>query len=304
MLDTPSQALCPSCGASSSKTLGAIPDAVEFAGSPVAALPGGQLWDCPKCSLWFRSPRLSKARLDELYDTGSADAWETPDEARVDWVLARQSLAGQSGTILDLGCYDGRFLEGLEGNWKRFGIEVNRAAAAEAQRRDVTIVGHDFAALDRQSDAFDVITAFDVFEHVEDPKLLLEACARALAPGGRLIVATGNTQSFPFRLLRARNAYCICAEHLVFLSPRWAEIAAPKAGLKMDQVIRYRRAAGGQLKRAADAAKNIVFVIMPWLISGLRRLRGNVDHEAKMAYPLLWPTAKDHFLIQFSREAE
>ncbi|WP_158299030.1 class I SAM-dependent methyltransferase [Sphingomonas psychrotolerans] len=261
------------------------------------------MWQCLGCSLWYRAPSLSKAQLDKLYDTGTAEAWETPLEERVDWSLAKSALP-ESGKILDLGCYDGRFLESIGERWDRYGIEVNRAAATRAGESGVKIVGHDFTALADNPASFDAITAFDIFEHVSDPLALLHACSESLRPGGKLIVATGNTDSFPFRLLKSRNAYCICAEHLVFLNPSWCDAAAGKTGLIVESIVRYRRATGGPARRALDSLKNVLFIAAPWLISSLRRIRGKVSHEEKLGYPVLWPTAMDHFLVQFTRETE
>jgi SAM-dependent methyltransferase len=43
----------------------------------------------------------------------------------------------------------------------------------------------------------DAIVALQVIEHLDDPDGFLEACGRALKPGGSLIVSTPNRATFP-----------------------------------------------------------------------------------------------------------
>lgn len=44
-------------------------------------------------------------------------------------------------------------------------------------------------------DGFDCVTALEIVEHVENPRLLLRQCYRALRPGGMLLLSTPNVDS-------------------------------------------------------------------------------------------------------------
>ncbi len=252
----------------------------------------------------FRYPTLPKSMLDHLYNQGSEEAWVTPSEQRVDWALARAALAkwGKSGSILDIGCYDGRFLLSLSAGWKRHGVELNHAAAARAATAGISIVGTDFASLATFEGRFDAVTAFDVIEHVENPAKLLGECATVLRPGGLLIIATGNARSLPWRLLRSRNMYCICPEHLAFVSPQWCANIAPSVGLEIVSVLPYRRVERPLFARAFDVIKSAVYSLSPSAIAFLRRRGvGRLSHPVKVDYPPLWPSARDHFLAVFRK---
>jgi 2-polyprenyl-3-methyl-5-hydroxy-6-metoxy-1,4-benzoquinol methylase len=51
--------------------------------------------------------------------------------------------------------------------------------------------------MERRQDTFDLITGFDVIEHLHKPEVLrfLDAAFRALRPGGRLVLQTPNADS-------------------------------------------------------------------------------------------------------------
>jgi len=294
---------CPTCSYDHSLNLGEIPDAIKFAGRDLGApVSGGYLWKCTTCGIRFRFPRLEKHILDGFYRAASTDAWATPSEERVDWALARKhlSLNGRDGRLLDIGCYDGRFLESLNDEWERFGIEVNENAAAKARVSGIGIIGADIENLATDSERFDAITAFDVIEHVENPLAFLATCSNVLVTGGMLIVATGNTSSLPWRLLGSRNLYCVLPEHLAFINPSWCEWAAPRVGLSMKLSLSYRRSRTSVPTIIADLMKNCLYSVSPGIIAFMRRMGiGNVSHPVKFAYPPLWPSAKDHFISIF-----
>ena len=64
---------------------------------------------------------------------------------------------------------------------------------------------------------FDVIALWHVLEHLRDPMRVLGAAARALAPGGILIVAAPNPESWQFEVLGSRWPHLDAPRHLNFL---------------------------------------------------------------------------------------
>lgn len=94
--------------------------------------------------------------------------------------------------VLDVGCGIGNFSAPCVGEYR--GIDTNPAAIEEARKmgRNVHLasVGDDCSA------AYDVVTLFQVLEHVEEPKEFLNACVRCLRAGGQLIVSTPDIDGF------------------------------------------------------------------------------------------------------------
>ncbi len=90
--------------------------------------------------------------------------------------------------VLDVGCGPGLFLEALGPAWERFGTDVSRWAVAEARRRvpaaSIECSSAEFAPFEGP---FDLITAFDVLEHLPDPEGAISVLRKRLCPGGALL---------------------------------------------------------------------------------------------------------------------
>ncbi len=296
---------CSSCGSAAHRE-GRLPDSNLFAGRSLSdILPGGWLYRCGACGLGFRHPRLAKDALDRLYAAGSDGAWTAEAAHRADWLRAAE-LAADCGAarVLDIGCYDGGFLGSLGANVEKHGIEIHPGAAAAAKEKGVHIVGRDFAALATLAPEYDVATAFDVLEHVEDPLDSLARFAAVLRPGGTLIVSTGNRDAWTWTLMRSRYWYCAIPEHISFLSVRWFEYAALSLSLRLASVWRYAHANARWTRKMFETAANVAYLVAPSAIGALRR-RGIGHASAGLApelvddYPPGWLSARDHVLVAF-----
>jgi SAM-dependent methyltransferase len=104
--------------------------------------------------------------------------------------LARWGGMPAQARILEIGCGTGHNLPMLA----RFGevdaIEIDEAAAAKASERLGKQVGSaPLPELEGVAPgSYDLVAVLDVIEHVEDDVAALQAIARALKPGGRILV--------------------------------------------------------------------------------------------------------------------
>jgi 2-polyprenyl-3-methyl-5-hydroxy-6-metoxy-1,4-benzoquinol methylase len=104
----------------------------------------------------------------------------------------------QNAAVLDVGCGRGAFLvKALDRTRNVTGIELNRSAASVAQERGIPVVESLVGdhAKDRPS-AYDVVTAFQVLEHIADPMTFLRDCIACLKEGGLLIIGVPNNAGF------------------------------------------------------------------------------------------------------------
>ncbi|MDE1928441.1 MAG: class I SAM-dependent methyltransferase, partial [Burkholderiales bacterium] len=97
------------------------------------------------------------------------------------------------GRLLDVGCAAGFFLAEARAHYEVQGVELSAWSSAWA-REQLGLPVHtgtlQQAAL--EAGRYDVVTLWDVIEHVPDPVPLLSEAARVLAPGGSVVLTTGD----------------------------------------------------------------------------------------------------------------
>lgn len=108
--------------------------------------------------------------------------------------------------ILEIGCGVGHFVARarVEEGLNIEGIELNDTAVTEAERQGLPVRLldlHDAAKLFPEQ--YDAVCAFQVLEHVADPKAFLEQCCALIKPGGILILGLPNAESF------LKHQYCL-----------------------------------------------------------------------------------------------
>jgi SAM-dependent methyltransferase len=292
--------LCPDCSGDA-KLIGLIPATDVFAGRSLERpLPGGSLYRCRRCLLGFRWPRLAKDELDALYKGGNETTWSTPLDSRADWHIAREwiaQLVPMGSRILDVGCFDGGFLEPLVDSYQCFGIEIHPNARDRAKRKGIAVIGSDFSEV---TGGFDCITALDVIEHMERPRSFLDHCLTAVRPQGWVLVSTGNLDAFSFRVMGSRYWYCTIAEHISFLSPVWFQAIEQKSSCILKQTT-FAHGAASTSRRFREAANNVLYRTAPWAFRNLRKLGfggKSVDGSPELAdHPPVWGSARDHFMV-------
>lgn len=98
--------------------------------------------------------------------------------------------------ILDVGCGEGNFLvKARMRGAVASGIELNRQAAQIARGKNIRI-HEELLDSHQPSDPYDVITSFQVLEHVADPLSFIQSCIKVLRPGGTLLIGVPNNDSF------------------------------------------------------------------------------------------------------------
>jgi SAM-dependent methyltransferase len=165
-------------------------------------------------SYWFTPEASQTAQLEQLYRR-----WVLLDH--VHFVERAISDSEQQGTVLDVGCGGGLFLNLLKSRAKvkpgRFvGLDFSLDAAGAAWHHSgiPTICGSlTSAPLPPGSCA--AVSMFHVLEHLYDPASYLEAAHRLLGPDGRLIVQVPNAACWQFLLFGERWNGIDVPRHLI-----------------------------------------------------------------------------------------
>jgi len=102
-----------------------------------------------------------------------------------------------SGKLLDVGCGTGFFLAYAERYYDVHGIDISEYALKEARQRarKAKLSVGDATNLHYENDYFDIVTCFDLLEHLPNPGLALQEFRRILRDGGILIIRVPNIES-------------------------------------------------------------------------------------------------------------
>jgi SAM-dependent methyltransferase len=138
----------------------------------------------------------------------------------------------ESGKLLEVGCAYGFFLQEAKRYFTVAGIELSADAAAHCRRQGLNV---ETGTADEAGSGgpFDVIVLLDVIEHLPDPQATFVALARALAPGGVIVLTTGDFASLAARALRSAWRLMTPPQHLWFFTGRSMERLAAGAGLEI-----------------------------------------------------------------------
>ena len=136
--------------------------------------------------------------------------------------LANIKLYQQGGRLLDIGCNLGFFLNvAREEGFSVAGVELNRDCAEYARNTFHIEVFSDLVErVGLPSDGFDVVTLFDVLEHVPDIQTFLAEVGRILKPGGLLVVQSPNIRSVMATLTKGNWVWLSLPDHIYHFSPR------------------------------------------------------------------------------------
>jgi SAM-dependent methyltransferase len=210
------------------------------------------VWICAGCDLTYVSPRVPASELlERVYDAsywrsaaprlrGYRDYAGAADEARATWARRLDALAAHlppGGDALDVGCAAGFFLEALAARgWRVHGLEPSAPMYEVAAARLGAHCVHRGTLADlppRWPARFDLVTLWDVLEHLPDPVAALRRARAALAPGGRLVLETQNVASVAARVLGRRWHHYKHEEHLAHFHPGTLTRALAAAGLEV-----------------------------------------------------------------------
>ncbi|MDM8561534.1 class I SAM-dependent methyltransferase [Candidatus Parabeggiatoa sp. HSG14] len=211
-------------------------------------LPEGILKCCPVCS------QLISQCSQELY-INSNQEWDSaegtwPSKKDLKRLVKRREQTMKTVSkllskryseirLLDVGCSNGAFI------WiaKQLGIKAEGVEPAVKAAKAATELGLKvhlgfLENIKLPENAFDVITLFEVIEHISNPMVLLAECYRILCPGGILVIGTGNTNSWTRRILKSRWDFFDIHQHgghINFYNPNSMAVLANNTGFSVQK---------------------------------------------------------------------
>lgn len=194
---------------------------------------GYQIARCTRCGLVYANPRAPHERIlarysrdyfwkEYLPSLGVTDG--TFDLTRFDVrhkaLLDMMAAEAHGRRLLEVGCGAGFFLKAAQrAGWQVEGIELSDEASRFAiERLELPIRRERAETAPIPPASFDVAAMFDVIEHLFDPAGVLAAMARALTPGGTLVISTPNFDSASRFALGADWAVLSPLEHVYYFT--------------------------------------------------------------------------------------
>jgi|ERR1051326_3080745 2-polyprenyl-3-methyl-5-hydroxy-6-metoxy-1,4-benzoquinol methylase len=229
---------CPLCGRDSSRILyQPWNESVET--TEVLSASGGvrgtqTIVKCLHCSLIYVNPRLRPDVVvdsyagaeDEIY-VGAASGREQTFRRCV----ALIETYSAKGKILDVGCAAGFFVKAAaDAGWDAMGVEPCRWLAEYGIKKlDAKIIPATLAEANFPDATFDVVTMWDVLEHVPDPIADLQEVFRILRPGGLLVVNYPDAGTWQAKLA-GRHWWFFLSVHLTYFTQNTIKAMVQKAG--------------------------------------------------------------------------
>lgn len=213
---------------------------------------GFTLVRCPSCGLVFQHPVPSSEAMATLYYDDEELARSLESELR-GFALSRAreklslletaGVTPAGGELLDVGCSSGAWLEvARDAGWSVVGVELGLPFASRARDKGLEVYTgtlEDAAGSALRGRTFNLITFWDVLEHLPDPLGALELARDLMRPQGTVALTAPNIDGlyprWTYRLLARSTGVWEHPElpaHLYDFSPRTAARLLSRAGLE------------------------------------------------------------------------
>jgi len=208
------------------------------------------LLSCNKCQLVFCSKIPSQEELKNHYEHYGRNDFLSPITVkRYQELLLEFQPYNQQNKILDIGCGLGFFLEeALIKNWKVYGTEFTDEAIDICSKKGINMFKGSLENIDFGELKFDVITSFEVLEHLQNPNDHIEILYSLLRPGGILYLTTPNFNSLNRRILKKNWNVISYPEHLCYFNKKSLNYLFQSNNLKKLRIVTHGISPGRLIK--------------------------------------------------------
>lgn len=192
---------------------------------------------CKKCDLTYseKQPKnFNDVYSNEEYLEKSINSYDKTRKYRIKrFAVERINILKKykkKGLLLDFGCGTGWFLEEARKHYEVMGVEYSDTLRGWLKKKLSISSFKDAKEIKKK---FDIITAFDVIEHVPNPLNFLKNIKKKLKKNGIILIYTPNIDSLGFSYLKEKNNLLCPPHHLFYFNKKSFEFMCKKANMKI-----------------------------------------------------------------------
>ncbi|MEM1255557.1 MAG: class I SAM-dependent methyltransferase [Cyanobacteria bacterium P01_H01_bin.21] len=296
---------CPLCLSASSKHLIDINKKGYIFGKECILIPSSRIsiQECCRCGLAYKTTIPSKPFLSEVYERQVENIWTSPYTFEAEIELVKQLFPSASFDLLDVGASTGELLRQCsQFSGRRSALDIVRyPGTAKYINGEIILSLLDQEHIKWSEESYDLVTVFDVLEHLYDPQIAFENLLDFTNPEGLIVIETGNIKSYK---TNSGNMmfwpYVSLFEHHIFWQKKSIEYAAELYKLEIVEwrlkkhKKNYYHSNLTRLKSflkfvSYKTSPSLYFRLMNMLISGTHEPPGN-------------PLSKDHLRVVFKKK--
>lgn len=231
---------------------------------------------CKKCSLVFAEKIPSTEELNRHYSAYSYDSHASISPSTMKSysdLLDELEPFRSNNRLLDIGCGRGWFLiEAKKRGWEVYGSEYSETAVELCKKKGINMKHGQLNAMLFESGYFDVITSFEVIEHINNPREDLAHISSFLRTGGLFYCTTPNFNSIMRYYLKENYNVIEYPEHLTYYTKKTLSAAISKHSFRKMKFL----STGISLTRIQQSLGNIA---KTHEISADEKLRENIGKK-------------------------
>jgi 2-polyprenyl-3-methyl-5-hydroxy-6-metoxy-1,4-benzoquinol methylase len=192
------------------------------------------LCKCSSCGFVFCKPIPTAEELKKHYEGYGRNDYLSPITIkRYNELLDEMEPYRKNNRMIDVGCGIGYFLEeAKKRGWEVYGTEYTDEAVEICRQKGIIMHKGALNSVSYEPNYFDVITSFEVIEHINNPREELEHFYNILRPNGLVYVTTPNFNSLLRYYLKSSYDNICYPEHLSYYTPKTIKRLFTSKGFK------------------------------------------------------------------------
>lgn len=191
---------CPLCSTQNTLPQAKIKELIYQCGTQIIPLPGEEvkIIKCNSCKIYYKNIIPSLSFLLDIYNTQSENIWTEPYNFINESKLLKELTQNHPFDILDIGSGNGQLLKALDNaDGRKSALDIVQYPGIKTYLKGEFIQNTiDAPNLSWSGQQYDVVTMFDVLEHLYNPINVFQNLVSLVKDNGYVLIETGDTDSY------------------------------------------------------------------------------------------------------------